>query len=144
MKDTCLVSDDAVSGSLQYVLEVNPLGDEYATVPEEGGWVISAGITVVPLAHWPESWEFRDVRVSVRCVPWNNSRSRVFEESYTLTFTSEEPNVTWPSFLSSSEVRDAGLEMRDLLSPEGYLLIQAEVKPRSAVRGPFPPDSDSD
>lgn len=134
-----LVSNDAASGLFNFCLMVWPLGKPDAVLPErEGSWVLSAYVQAEPLVAWPDVWEFKDVEFSIWCVPWDGTGRRVFERSAKRTFRSARCGYGWEEFISSSDLAASALELSDLLSPEGYLLIQAEVDPRSAAQGPSP------
>lgn len=141
-KGAHIVSEEAVSGALPFRLKVYPLGDLAAVVPE-GGWVISAFVEVLPRASWPDVWEFRDVKFTIRCLAWKEGASGGGNRPFLgrrieFTFSSSAVELGWVKFLSSSQLEQAGLKLQDFLSPEGYLILQAEVDPRTALEGPNP------
>jgi len=129
-----LRSPPASSGMLRFQLNIFPGCDTGWDVPE-GGWAVSAYVMVVPEVHWMKGWELQDVEFSIQCVPWKEGAPELqFRRSATSTFTDQKKlQVGWKGFISSDTV---GGSLNDLLSPEGYLLVQAEVLPESTIRGP--------
>ena len=109
----------------------------------EGQWAVRAYVELVPQAHWPENWEFQDVEFTMECVPWKSDEAvvelcRLRKQSFRTTFSSGSQrgpgDQGWSELLTSEEGAE---KLGDILSPEGYLLIRAEVLPESALRGPF-------
>lgn len=130
-----LRSPPASSGMLRFQLNIFPGCDTGWEVPE-GGWAVSAYVMVVPEVHWTKGWELQDVEFSIQCVPWKEGAPQ-HARSATSTFTDQKKlQVGWKGFISSDIV---GGSLNDLLSPEGYLLVQAEVMPESTIRGPKQP-----
>jgi len=128
-----IVSNMVDSGLLRFRLRLFPGGDLEFDIPQ-GTWAVSAFVDLVPQVHWPETWEFKDVQYSIKCVPWQGNGQLEFKKQDTFTFKSAGAyNRGWKWFLTSAEV---GSQLNELLSPEGYLLIRAEVVPASALQGP--------
>mmetsp|Transcript_109241 Transcript_109241/g.308138 ORF Transcript_109241/g.308138 Transcript_109241/m.308138 type:complete len:641 (-) Transcript_109241:77-1999(-) len=124
-------------GKLRFQLKLQPGGEVGEDYPE-GAWAVAAYIRVVPEASWPAAWEFRDVEYSIFVVPWQErlpSSAFRMRDRFTFNGAGHNNNRGWHDFLTSRTplVQDA---LHDVLSPEGYLLVRAEVSLASALQGP--------
>lgn len=132
--DGPVYSDPTTSGALQFRLQVYPKGFQ---TPEAGMWALSAYVEIVALDTWPQLWEFRNVAYSIKCVPWKEEcKDATFKRTDVFTFNHEgnNDNRGWNDFLTSGIVED----LNSLTSPDGYLIIQAEVDPHTTLEGPEP------
>eukprot|EP00929_Paragymnodinium_shiwhaense_P027488 TRINITY_DN16126_c0_g1_i1.p1 TRINITY_DN16126_c0_g1~~TRINITY_DN16126_c0_g1_i1.p1 ORF type:complete len:617 (+),score=112.32 TRINITY_DN16126_c0_g1_i1:67-1917(+) len=126
-------------GKLRFQLKLQP-GGEVGEDNPEGGWAVAAYIRVVPEASWPRNWEFRDVEYSIYVVPWQeqppqNATGCRMRDQFTFNGAGHNNNRGWHDFLTSRTplMRE---RLREVLSPEGYLLVRAEVTAASALQGP--------
>jgi len=124
-------------GKLRFQLKLQPGGEVGEDYPE-GTWAVAAYIRVVPEASWPGAWEFRDVEYSIYIVPWSEKLSSAnfrMRDRFTFNGNGHNNNRGWHDFLTS-KMNMVQEHMRDILSPEGYLLVRAEVLMSSALQGP--------
>lgn len=134
----CIHSNPGSAGPLSFRLKVYPCGDEGVDV-SDGEWVVSAFLEVLPCEHWPDNWEFRKVEYSITCVAWQDPGGQgelniVQRDAF--DFKADCRDRGWPIFLSSQH---DGESLSHLLSPQGYLLIQAQVAITSVFDGPHYP-----
>jgi len=125
-------------GKLRFQLKLQP-GGEVGEDNPDGGWAVAAYIRVVPEASWPRNWEFRDVEYSIYVIPWQETLMTApgcrMRDQFTFNGAGHNNNRGWHDFLTSRTplMRE---RMKDVLSPEGYLLVRAEVTAASALHGP--------
>jgi hypothetical protein len=95
---------------------------------------------LVPEPHWPKGWWLPNVEFSIQCVPWREPKEGGPDLSFgrcaPSDFKADKLQVGWKAFITSEKVKRE--DLADLLSPEGYLLIRAEVKPTSTLQCPLP------